>query len=142
MRDQILAQAGERPPIGIELSGWRAKGPLSPTLSPSEGEREKILSSMASRTTHHAPLSACHIIAHTHIPSGAGFGRVSVIPHDPEAFARAIYAELHQCDEEGAELIVVEAPPETSEWRAIAVRYRRRGLRILGCLRAEQVEFG
>jgi L-threonylcarbamoyladenylate synthase len=50
---------------------------------------------------------------------------VSVIPHDAEAFARALYAELHQCDELGAELIVVEAPPETSEWRAIADRLKR-----------------
>ncbi len=66
-----------------------------------------------------------HVIAHTQIPSGEGFGRVSVIPHDPEAFARAIYAELHECDEAGAELIVVEALPETAAWRAIADRLRR-----------------
>ncbi len=66
-----------------------------------------------------------HIIAHTRIPSGAGFGCVSVISHDPAAFARAIYSELHQCDESGAELIVVEALPEEPEWRAIADRLRR-----------------
>jgi L-threonylcarbamoyladenylate synthase len=66
-----------------------------------------------------------HVIAHTHIPSQAGFGGVSVIPHDAEAYARALYAELHQCDELGADLIVVEAPPETSEWHAIADRLKR-----------------
>jgi L-threonylcarbamoyladenylate synthase len=66
-----------------------------------------------------------HVIAHTRIPVGAGFGRVSVIPHDATAFARAIYAELHQCDEAGAELIVVEALPDAPEWRAIADRLRR-----------------
>jgi L-threonylcarbamoyladenylate synthase len=66
-----------------------------------------------------------HVIAHTRIPSGKGFGRVSVIPHDAAAFARAIYAELHQCDEAGAELIVVEALPDTPEWHAIADRLRR-----------------
>jgi hypothetical protein len=49
---------------------------------------------------------------------------VSVIPHDAEAFARAIYAELHRCDEAGAEWIVVEAPPETPEWSGIADRLR------------------
>ena len=69
--------------------------------------------------------SKVHVIAHTCIPSGAGFGRVSVIPHDPAAFARAIYGELHQCDEAGAELIVVEALPDAPEWRAIADRLRR-----------------
>ena len=66
-----------------------------------------------------------HVIAHTRIPSGGGFGGVSVIPHDAYAFARAIYAALHQCDEAGAELIVVEALPDTPEWRAIADRLRR-----------------
>ena len=69
--------------------------------------------------------SRVHVVAHTRIPSGEGLGRVSVIPHDATAFARAIYAELHQCDEAGAELIVVEALPETPEWRAIADRLRR-----------------
>jgi L-threonylcarbamoyladenylate synthase len=70
-------------------------------------------------------LAAIHVIAHTVIPSGEGFGRVSVIPHDAEAFARAIYAELHQCDELGAERIIVEALPETNEWLAIADRLKR-----------------
>jgi L-threonylcarbamoyladenylate synthase len=69
--------------------------------------------------------SKVHIIAHTCIPSGEGFGRVSVIPHDAAAFARAIYAELHECDEAGAELIVVEAPPDTSEWRPIVDRLKK-----------------
>ena len=67
----------------------------------------------------------CHVIAHTHIPSGENFARVSVIPHDAEAFARAIYAELHRCDEAGAEMIVVEAPPELPAWSGIADRLRR-----------------
>lgn len=71
------------------------------------------------------PKSKIHIIAHTVIPSGDSFARVSVIPHDAEAFARAIYAELHQCDESGADWIIVEALPETNEWHAIADRLNR-----------------
>ncbi|MGB7749148.1 MAG: L-threonylcarbamoyladenylate synthase [Verrucomicrobiia bacterium] len=69
--------------------------------------------------------STCFVIVHTHIPSGKNFSCVSVIPHDAEAFGRAIYAELHRCDESGAELIVVEAPPESPEWSGIADRLRR-----------------
>jgi L-threonylcarbamoyladenylate synthase len=69
--------------------------------------------------------STCFIIAHTHLPSAEGFMLVSVIPHDAEAFARAIYAELHRCDEMGAKLIVVEAPPVAPEWSGIADRLRR-----------------
>lgn len=78
---------------------------------------------LESRFTFH--VSRTHVIAHTHIPSGEGFASVSVIPHDAEAFARAIYAELHRCDEQGAELIVVEALPDAPEWRAIADRLQR-----------------
>ena len=70
-------------------------------------------------------LIGVHIIAHTKIPSAGDFGRVSVIPHDAEAFARAIYGELHHCDESGADMIVVEELPSGKEWRGIADRLRR-----------------
>ena len=69
--------------------------------------------------------SKVHVVAHTRIPSATGLGGVSVIPHDAAAFARAIYAALHQCDEAGAELIVVEALPDAPEWKGIADRLRR-----------------
>jgi len=69
--------------------------------------------------------SAVHILAHTHIPLGPGLGPISVIPHDPEAFARALYAELHRCDEAGAQWIIVEAVPCEHGWEAIADRLRR-----------------
>jgi len=75
--------------------------------------------------TQSAPLSATHIIAHTRIPGGFSAANVSVIPHDAEAFARALYAEWHRCDEAGARLIVVEAPPDSPEWSGIADRLRR-----------------
>lgn len=65
------------------------------------------------------------IIAHTQIPAIGNARQVSVIPHDAEAFARALYSELHRCDEEGAEVIVVEALPKEPEWNGIADRLRR-----------------
>lgn len=81
------------------------------------------LREQVSRFTFH--VSRCHVITHARVPSSTGFARVSVIPHDAEAFARALYGELHRCDEEGAELIVVEALPASPEWQAIADRLRR-----------------
>lgn len=77
------------------------------------------------------PLSRCHVIAHNHIPCGCGFGRVSVIPHDAEAYARALYAELHQCDAAGAELIVVESLPDAPSWRGVNDRLRRASAKVL-----------
>ncbi|HEX3889683.1 MAG TPA: L-threonylcarbamoyladenylate synthase [Verrucomicrobiae bacterium] len=75
--------------------------------------------------TRHLSPATCFVIAHTRIPSGENFADVSVMPHDAEAFARAIYAELHRCDAAGAELIVVETPPDLPEWSGIADRLRR-----------------
>lgn len=66
-----------------------------------------------------------HVVAHTRIPSQGGLSGVSVIPHDAEAFARALYAELHRCDETGAEWVVVEAVPDAPEWHGVADRLRR-----------------
>ncbi len=70
-------------------------------------------------------IERCCIIAHTKIPGGFEAAKVSVIPHDAEAFARALYAELHRCDAAGAGLIIVESPPELPEWAGIADRLRR-----------------
>jgi L-threonylcarbamoyladenylate synthase len=70
-------------------------------------------------------LERVHVIAHSIVPSGMEPARVHVIPHDAEAFARAIYAELHRCDDAGAECIIVEALPDTAAWHAIADRLQR-----------------
>jgi len=66
-----------------------------------------------------------HVIVRRRIPSSKGFARVIQIPDDPEGFARALYAELHRCDEEGADLIVVERLPANEPWHAIADRLHR-----------------
>jgi L-threonylcarbamoyladenylate synthase len=108
LRSPGLLEKHYAPKAKLVLLGWRDAADL----------RRRI-------ANRQSPMAKCHIIAHTHIPSGEGFASVSVIPHDAEAFARAIYAELHRCDEAGAELIVVEALPDAPQWRAIADRLQR-----------------
>jgi L-threonylcarbamoyladenylate synthase len=51
--------------------------------------------------------------------------RFARLPADPEGFARALYAELHEADQAEPDLIVVEAPPRLPEWRAIIDRLMR-----------------
>jgi L-threonylcarbamoyladenylate synthase len=96
------------PKAKLILLHWRDENDLAAQLSKHPMQHERI-----------------HVIAHQVIPLRQNFGRVAVIPHDAKAFARAIYAELHQCDESGAELIVVEALPSGEEWRGIADRLTR-----------------
>jgi L-threonylcarbamoyladenylate synthase len=114
-------------PVG-EGSGLRSPGMLARHYSP---QARLVVCAWSDDADLKAQLAggpswrAIHVIAHTRIPLGGEFGRVSVIPHDAEAFARAIYSELHHCDDAGAEWIVVEALPPGPEWRAIADRLRR-----------------
>lgn len=67
----------------------------------------------------------CQIIAFDRVPREVEVGRVAVVPNDPEAYARALYAELHRCDEEQAEVILVEEPPAGLAWQGIRDRLRR-----------------
>lgn len=133
--EAILATAGAHPASPSTPSDGAGAGPLR---SPGQLERHYsprarllVLSwdgdASLRRQLAGAGLAPedCHVIVHSRIPSGHPPGRVSVIPHDAEAYARALYAELHRCDEEGARAIVVEAVPDDPEWKGIADRLRR-----------------
>ena len=102
------------PKARLVILGWRDEEDFNAQLS--RVLKEQQLRAAPERT---------FVIAHTHIPLCANVARVSVIPHDAEAFARAIYSELHLCDEASAELIVVEALPNGAAWNAIADRLNR-----------------
>ncbi len=65
------------------------------------------------------------IVAYGVIPEGRDFARVAVVPHDAEAYARALFSELHLCDAAHCECIVVEAPPEEPEWAGVRDRLQR-----------------
>jgi L-threonylcarbamoyladenylate synthase len=74
---------------------------------------------------HGAAVEQTCVVAHTCLPGIGKWLDVSMIPHDPEAFARALYAELHRCDERQAAWVVVERTPVGGAWRAIADRLDR-----------------
>lgn len=71
------------------------------------------------------PGADIQVLSHSRIPMGGRFPHVNVIPHDAEAFARGLYAELHRCDDAGARWIVVEMPPDQPMWHGITDRLRR-----------------
>lgn len=66
-----------------------------------------------------------YIIAHTRLPHSIPPSQVILIPDDAEAFARALYAQLHLCDAAGAELIIVESLPNSPAWAGVTDRLRR-----------------
>jgi L-threonylcarbamoyladenylate synthase len=108
LRSPGLLQRHYSPKAKLLVLSWRDGGDLLGQIRPSP-----------------SALRRHFVIAHTKIPPVENFADVSVMPHDAEAFARALYAELHRCDEAGAEWIIVEAPPDAPEWSGIADRLRR-----------------
>jgi L-threonylcarbamoyladenylate synthase len=70
-------------------------------------------------------IEVIHILAYDQIPEANPYGRVAIIPNDADAYARAIYAELHRSDDLGAKVIVVERPPTSPEWEGIHDRLNR-----------------
>jgi L-threonylcarbamoyladenylate synthase len=65
------------------------------------------------------------VIAYRQIPLSGRLPHIHVVPDDAEAYARALYGQLHACDKEGAGWIIVEEPPSTPEWEGIRDRLRR-----------------
>ena len=70
------------------------------------------------------PLDRVYYLGWSRVPS-VPFGGVSLLAREAHAFARALYAELHQADEARPDLIVLEEVPEGPEWSAVRDRLRR-----------------
>ena len=100
----------------------RHYAPSAPLVTLSWDHEEQLAAQLA---PFKLPRERIHVVAYRVIPLRERFGRVAVMPHDAEAFGRALYAELHACDAAGAGLIVVEAPPKGPGWRGIADRLAR-----------------
>jgi L-threonylcarbamoyladenylate synthase len=128
-RESLLAVLGALQVAGARGEHLKSPGMLAQHYSPRARLMVRTWSNDAELAAQvaelHVPKARCHVLAHHHIPDPRGFGRVSLIPHDAEAYARALYAELHKCDELGAEVIIVEAVPAAPEWDAITDRLRR-----------------
>ena len=71
-----------------------------------------------------SPRETC-ILGLDRLPPPSDYLRVSFIPHDPEAYARALYAELFECDRLGPKWIIVEDVPDTPPWEGVRDRLSR-----------------
>ncbi len=65
------------------------------------------------------------VLTHSRVPEEPIPAQISFLPDDPEAFARALYGYLHECDDRGAQLVVIEELPTGSAWDGIRDRLQR-----------------
>lgn len=127
-----IAQAAGIPVQGAEMASQgplRSPGQLSRHYSPKA--RLEVWSwdndaELRERVMDRAiPPERFFLLTHSRIPQEPIPAHVSFIPDDAEAFARALYGYLHQCDDRGASLVVIEALPADSSWDGIRDRLLR-----------------
>lgn len=115
---------------------------LAPTQISTNDEAPRTSPGQMAR--HYAPRAAVRLFshltdAHFHaviLGDGKKLGVLSlepttlaaheiVMPHDPASYGRELYAALHELDDAGVELILIEEVPATPSWEAIRDRLRR-----------------
>jgi L-threonylcarbamoyladenylate synthase len=52
------------------------------------------------------------------------------MPHDPFTYGQQLYAKLHQFDQTTFDLLLIETPPDHTDWLAVSDRLRRAGHRF------------
>ena len=96
------------PKARLEVWAWAGDGELAARLADTGVDQDRLF-----------------VLAHSRIPDHPMPAQVSFIPEDPEAFARALYGFLHECDHRGARLIVVERLPDGASWDGVRDRLVR-----------------
>ncbi|MGH7329584.1 MAG: Sua5 family C-terminal domain-containing protein, partial [Polyangiaceae bacterium] len=54
-----------------------------------------------------------------------GAAETRELPADASGFAAALFVTLHDLDDAGCDMVVVEAPPDSEEWLAVRDRLTR-----------------
>lgn len=108
LRSPGLLSRHYQPRAKVKVLGWSTEQDLNKQLA--------LLGSSG---------AAIHFICHTKFPTSVLPKTVHVAPPEPEAYARALYAQLHACDQAGASWIVVEALPDAPDWEGIQDRLMR-----------------
>jgi L-threonylcarbamoyladenylate synthase len=120
---QAIADVIGHLPAAPDAAAPRASGtleshyaPRTPLAMPGHGALVATLEQLA--------LAGCKV-ALVHYSELAPAHAALRLPADPDAYAHRLYAALRQMDHAGADLIVVEAPPEADAWLGVNDRLRR-----------------
>ena len=121
------------------ISAAELEAALGTIVSMPDAEAPRVSGSLAA---HYAPRTPARLVAPDALEAGiARLGAKAAVlafgvpderadfalrmPRDPVAYAQKLYAALRELDAAGAEMILIESPPETPEWRAVLDRLRR-----------------
>ena len=123
----VLSLAGETPvllrpgmvslaELEAVLGPVSALGSFSPEAHPAPGMHDR----------HYSPRAPLFLFRHAFARDGRGVVLpLAELGLEPSAYARRLYAALHEADEQGAEWIAVEEPPDAPAWAGVRDRLRR-----------------
>lgn len=117
--ERIGEVLGEIPPTAGATEGPRASGRLASHYAP-----ETPVDIVEADALERADATTA-VLALSSTPEITGYAAWRALPSEPEAYARGLYAALRELDAAGAARILVQAPPEGSEWAAVRDRLER-----------------
>ncbi len=99
--------------------------PLTPVALIASGELAGVLERLQAKGRR---VALMHYSAPTGVPASVQMST------DPDGYAHALYANLRAMDAAGADLIVVEQPPQEAHWQGVNDRLRRAAFDSAGVL--------
>lgn len=122
---QIAAVIGVQPRLP-DLAAPRASGTLAAHYAPRTAVA-LVGSAQLDATVQrlHQAGRRIALIRHTAASPGAQLSGQCELPANPDAYAYGLYAALRAMDAIGAELILIESPPQDAAWQGINDRLRR-----------------
>lgn len=126
----VLSLAGEEPtllrPGAVTRGELEARiGHVEVAAAPETGAAH---ASPGLHPRHYAPATRLILVEHVQTPSsgrGVYLAPGAGLPAEPRAYAAALYATLHELDQQHLDWIAVEQPPATPEWEAVRDRLAR-----------------
>ncbi|MCF8197276.1 MAG: threonylcarbamoyl-AMP synthase [Sulfuritalea sp.] len=114
------------PEFGAKAETPRVSGSLEAHYAP-KTPLNLVAAAEVAQLAHRAAQSGQHLAVLAVQPSTFSHEKLEWFSAsaDPAQFAHDLYARLRELDAIGADLILVEAPPATDSWRAVADRLRR-----------------
>jgi L-threonylcarbamoyladenylate synthase len=120
---EAIAAVIERLPCAPDAGAPRASGTLESHYAPHTPVAMQAAPELAQTLARLQ--QAGRKVALIHLSELAGAHSALRLPATPEGFAHALYAALRQMDHAGADLILVEQPPEGGAWTGVNDRLRR-----------------
>jgi L-threonylcarbamoyladenylate synthase len=126
----VLSLAGERPVL--LRPGAVTRADIEEKIGPVDTHAETVPGaahvSPGLHPRHYAPATRLLLVEHVQTPpegSGVYLAPGAGLPADPRDYAAALYATLHELDQQGLDWIAIERPPATPEWEAVRDRLTR-----------------